>query len=488
MPLPLFSRWHLTSQDRLFRQLRAIWSDDVPRVMVDIGCHAGHTWWSNVSDAMLWLRHFNASGGTVLGVDVVEDYALDLAARLAREPFRSLSISMQTLTLAIGEEDGRMADMTGVLKGAYESCLGSWYKPWEQIELSGHLDFFCRIPRQRAAVGAASIVERRSATLPLPPAKLLPGLGEDGTINSRRFTPKHLRGYRVPTSRVDTLWREHLGGVHIDFLKIDIDMSWREMGLEGLIARRGFSALVIEVDASWGFSARWGVSDVDQLSWFAHRHGYHPYLKVPCVARPHAVTPADLERGYASTYHSLLDANGKFAPTMYHTKGTHGQWGIQDVLLLDFQRQPQLGKLVRRSKAQCRTLPTVAPVAKRSTDPPGFTTILREWLNRSSSGFCAITDAAHASDCERDDKGVLGLLPMDAKSEQSAARACLIRCASCARCRYITVSLRHGDCSWYANCNLATLDQSIQPEHFLSGPAVLPMQPRQTRNARTPSN
>ena len=48
--LPLFSRWHLTTQDRLMRQLRSIWSDDVPRTMVDLGCHAGHTWWHNLSD------------------------------------------------------------------------------------------------------------------------------------------------------------------------------------------------------------------------------------------------------------------------------------------------------------------------------------------------------------------------------------------------------------------------------------------------------
>ena len=41
----------------------------------------GHSHHKNLSDATLWLDHFQHPGGTVLGVDVVEDYALDLQHR-----------------------------------------------------------------------------------------------------------------------------------------------------------------------------------------------------------------------------------------------------------------------------------------------------------------------------------------------------------------------------------------------------------------------
>ena len=35
----------------------------------------------------------------------------------------------------------------------------------------------------------------------------------------------------VPTIRADTLWRRVLGSRHIDFLKIDVDADWRQIGL-----------------------------------------------------------------------------------------------------------------------------------------------------------------------------------------------------------------------------------------------------------------
>ena len=79
--LPILKRWHLETQEKLIRHLRRLWDDDRPRVMVDLGCHAGHGRHRNVSDALLWLRSFNHSGGVVMGVDVFEDFALDLQHR-----------------------------------------------------------------------------------------------------------------------------------------------------------------------------------------------------------------------------------------------------------------------------------------------------------------------------------------------------------------------------------------------------------------------
>jgi hypothetical protein len=74
-------RWHLTTQERLYGQLRSFWPDDTPRVMVDLGCHAGHGPNRNTSDALIFFDFWNAPGTTVVGVDAFEDFAQDLQHR-----------------------------------------------------------------------------------------------------------------------------------------------------------------------------------------------------------------------------------------------------------------------------------------------------------------------------------------------------------------------------------------------------------------------
>ena len=100
-PLPVFKRWHVTSQDRLFRLLVAAgWDAAQPRVMVELGCHAGHGRHKNMSDALLWLQHFHAPCGLVLGVDAFEDFSQDLQYRFDHvEPYRSImAVEKRTLT------------------------------------------------------------------------------------------------------------------------------------------------------------------------------------------------------------------------------------------------------------------------------------------------------------------------------------------------------------------------------------------------------
>ena len=89
--VPAFRRWHVETQEQLFRHLRRLWRDDVPRVMIDLGCHAGHGRHYNLSDALLWLHHFSHEGSLVIGVDAFEDFALDLQHRFDEvEPYRSM--------------------------------------------------------------------------------------------------------------------------------------------------------------------------------------------------------------------------------------------------------------------------------------------------------------------------------------------------------------------------------------------------------------
>ena len=42
--------------------------------MVDLGCHEGHGTYKNMSDALIWMHYFNATGGSVHGIDIVDDF------------------------------------------------------------------------------------------------------------------------------------------------------------------------------------------------------------------------------------------------------------------------------------------------------------------------------------------------------------------------------------------------------------------------------
>ena len=97
------TRWHAVTQDRLFGLLRKLWADDRPRVMLDLGCHAGAGRAFNVSDANIWLNHFNHTGSEVLGVDAFEDFALDLAARFRRAAY--VGVRARAVQYALSHED-----------------------------------------------------------------------------------------------------------------------------------------------------------------------------------------------------------------------------------------------------------------------------------------------------------------------------------------------------------------------------------------------
>ena len=71
-------------------------------------------------------------------------------------------------------------------------------------------------------------------------------------------------------------------------------------------------------------------------------------------------------------------------------------------------------------------------------------------------GYCAKTVDGE-SDCVAGTKGALGLHHSETLSLRVATHACLRKCDACARCRYITVSPRHADCSWYAECDTDAL-------------------------------
>ena len=270
---PRFHRWHVETQESLFAQLRRIWTDDAPRVMVDLGCHAGHTRYKNVSDALLWLHYFNHSGGAVLGVDAWEDPRSicstgSTASRGTRRwPSRSTRSRARNLV-------GRRQD----LQHARDRAAVGLVLHRQVVRLDGGRE--AEAPTTTCAASRASGfgVRNVSARLSLPPSsssqKMFDELRDGGWTAEPYNAPACAS---TPSGRA----RRSTGGGST-FEKVDVDETWLAMGVEGLFAARGFAVMTIEVDASWGDVGVWNVTQTDQLVWLAMRHDYDVYLKVPC--------------------------------------------------------------------------------------------------------------------------------------------------------------------------------------------------------------
>lgn len=90
------------------------------------------------------------------------------------------------------------------------------------------------------------------------------------------------------------------------------------------------------------------------------------------------------------------------------------------------------------------------------------------WRAAATVGYCAVTDseapgaACHADNAGdmqgwRPDKGSWRLPERVGVSWALAGAWCEEKCRACTRCRFISLSLRHADCSWFAKCDLTRL-------------------------------
>ena len=87
------------------------------------------------------------------------------------------------------------------------------------------------------------------------------------------------------------------------------------------------------------------------------------------------------------------------------------------------------------------------------------------------TGYCQNTIAGRVGNCLSGKKGTVRLPFVNQRSWQAAFSYCAERCASCERCRYISVSIDWKDCSWFHACNMDALRN--EPKGFKSAPAVL---------------
>ena len=75
-------------------------------------------------------------------------------------------------------------------------------------------------------------------------------------------------------------------------------------------------------------------------------------------------------------------------------------------------------------------------------------------------GYCEATVLGEG-DCMTEDKGSWALQPADTDTWELARNACERMCSSCTRCRHISFSRSHADCSWFHDCNLAQLSTDV---------------------------
>ena len=68
-------------------------------------------------------------------------------------------------------------------------------------------------------------------------------------------------------------------------------------------------------------------------------------------------------------------------------------------------------------------------------------------------GFCRATPSAKG-DCAR---GEMGSVALHALTRQRGMQQCAAFCRQCARCRFVSLSVRHRDCSWFYACDVQQL-------------------------------
>ena len=89
------------------------------------------------------------------------------------------------------------------------------------------------------------------------------------------------------------------------------------------------------------------------------------------------------------------------------------------------------------------------------------------WLS-VRPGYCSETTTGESGDCSTGDKGSFVPHPSHRGwtwgiiDEFSCVRHCVRHCA---RCRYVSVSVAAGDCSWYHSCNMDALETRFSHTH-----------------------
>ena len=145
------------------------------------------------------------------------------------------------------------------------------------------------------------------------------------------------------------------------FLKVDVDAPWDTLGLEGLLVRRTFKLMVIEIDLSWAARRlRTGLSAADRLTWFARKHGYASFVKVPCKTSPQDQHRQCIYhcRDRSAWYYPLASPSVPFVPSAANA-GRESLGNVHDLMLVDARRARWLDNLVELGRNDCHNDPAL---------------------------------------------------------------------------------------------------------------------------------
>ena len=141
----------------------------------------------------------------------------------------------------------------------------------------------------------------------------------------------------------------------------------------------------------------------------------------------------------------------------YDMRRLHSPYWMAQLLQMPGGLRPDRAKHSLLNTRECAQLSALRPKGKRTTP--------HAWLGTAVAGHCGVTTGP--TDCAFADSGALRLKEQEGSSWEVAVATCITKCTHCDRCRYVTVSLKYADCSWYSRCT--NLSFQLVP-HGADGP------------------
>ncbi|CAJ1334576.1 unnamed protein product [Effrenium voratum] len=284
------------THEHFFQQLRDVLSDDCPRIFVEIGLQPAAGRLRNWSATALWLRYFNHSG-LVLAVDPVADFLEHFANTLKQEPWASIAgnrVKVKELQARVAStEEAKVKQLCADGNGLVDSLSHPCYQ-----------------------------IRRRDSWQNLD--------------------------YTAPLLTFDAIWKEHLGGRHIDFLHLNLGgnsiVRMFHQGFSRVILSRALTALSLRIDKSWT------KKDLQTIVEYLDKFEYFSMFRMVCR-----------ESSQVGTFAYYGPGGVNVGPTTYLPLSsmdidTIVDWEKmpfpQDVIALDL-RQPDIFKTVQIGDAQC---------------------------------------------------------------------------------------------------------------------------------------
>ena len=213
---------------------------------------------------------------------------------------------------------------------------------------------------------------------------------------------------------------------------------------------------------------------LDRLGWLAHRDDLNSYYEDRLVGLAVAHDARPIRLTYLNT-HDHFDklsgmpfvraASGQPA-LLYEHEGPGGLVSLRApaaafAAAIDAQRPPS----GRRASPQCAPFAAAPPAGRMPAAVGAGRQVapreLLEWrvcaptfeysLGSPNLGHCGAT--AGEGDCAAGERGAWNTTAKGIGSLD----ACRARCKACGRCRYLSYSAYHEDCSWYHRCELGRL-------------------------------